>query len=100
MNALIEHLRDVCKRNRIEPEPTALITFLEEMDEEAIIEILNSKDTVEISLKYGLVDVDIESMPPGLTIHIKDYDIQPEQGADIKKDENGEYFLHEFHRSM
>lgn len=98
-NALIEHLREVCKRNRIDPEPAALMTFLEEMDEESIIEILNSKDTLNITLKYGLIDVDVDTMPPGLTVKVKDYDVQPEEGTTIEKDENGIFFLHEFHRS-
>jgi hypothetical protein len=99
MNILVEHLRKVCKRNRMEISPETLITFLEEMDEESIIEILNSKDTLDITVRYGLIDVNVESMPPGLKVLVKDYDIQPEPGSDVHKDELGVYFLHEFHRS-
>lgn len=99
MNLLIEHLRNVCKRSRIDPEPAALVMFLEEMDDESIVEILNSKDTLDITLKYGLIDVDIDSMPPGLTVKVKDYDVQPEEGTILEKDAMGEFFIHEFHRS-
>lgn len=97
-NTLIEHLRNVCHRNRLAPNPITMLDFLSEMDDESIIEIINGKITLDITIKYGLIDVDINTMPPGLVVKIKDYDVQPEPGT-VEEDEDGPFFIHEFQRS-
>ena len=97
-NILIEHLRNVCHRNRIAPTQINMLDVLHDMNEESIIEIINGKEVLDITIKYGIVDIDTDKMPPGLTVKIKDYDVQPEIGS-TEEDNEGPYFIHEFQRS-
>ena len=98
MNTLVEHLIDVCKRNRTKTDPANITYFLEELDDKTIIELLHSKKEVVFNLKSGLIDVDEESIPAGLTIKVKDYDIQGLNLSEIQQDEYGPYYLHIFKR--
>jgi hypothetical protein len=61
MNTLIEHLKEVCRRNGVKIDYANIVSFLESMDDESIIEILNSQDTVEATLKYGLIDINTDT---------------------------------------
>ena len=98
MNKLLDHLREVCKRNRMEPSPEAITTILEELDDIAVIEIINEKNTVDMTLKYGFLEVESLDIPPGLTLKVKDYDIQPDEGTSVQSDALGPFIVYEFRR--
>ena len=97
-NTLLEHLINVCHRNRLAPTVINMMDILADMDDESIMEVINSKDTLDITIKYGIVDVDVNTMPPGLMVKIKDYDVQPEV-RNTEEDVDGPFFIHEFQRS-